>query len=503
MGTSAVRNLIGVIILIIFSFVIGINAADNIKSAAMIFAGIIGIIAIVAMGKNTWMCLFLLIPALRTITSFSLPVHLMMIVGILLYWFILVILGHARFTWHKLLGADLLVAIFICYMLTVMYRNPALGSIFSLKFGLESEISTTSYEYEICFISALCYIAYSCIPYDKRYIYKVIKWGVIIKMAVLVITACLNARNSNISLAESQRITMFTAFANCLFVFIYASQPIGKLIFSPKAIAGILLSIFLVLISGFRSRLIILAFPAFFIAIIKKERLFLVMSFCLVLVTLFMINDRNTLNSMPYTVQRALSVIPGMDVNPSIVENGKSSNEWRFQMWKWALDSRTRFIKNYWLGDGCTYNFKDYTRVERAHTRHKIDEQEYNYRTKGWHSGFISIIQELGIVGLILTFVCLVYAFITTMRIGIAFRGSPFLKYYIVSVHYFLSAMVIFYVLPGNTHSFLLYFSDFAILKIFHRIAVEDGYIVPGISRRKKYIPLLISENINEAATAE
>lgn len=507
MGSSVVGKFVGVIALIILSFIIGIVTADNTKSAAMVICIVAGLIGVVAMGKNVWMSLFILVPIGQAIPMFKVSLYFLLVVPILIYWCILVVLGHARFTWRKLPGADIIVLIFMCYMATVIYRHPALDYVTSGLLGIKTDTLSRHFEYVLCFFVFIYYITFSCIPFEHKKLIRVIKWGVLIKLALLFGMAIVNigvesADADILSTANSGmrvRFSSFHTFALNVFIFAYASTPFHKLLLSPIKLSCILSSLALTLVSGYRNSLAQLALLGFFITIIKKEYLTIAYAFIICMVTLFVINTRDTINQLPYTVQRTLTIFPWMDVNPSIRAETDGSSEHRTVMWKWALDARTGMVNDYIWGDGCTMKGGEKNRAARAKARNRLDiTQEYLARNDEWHSGFIAIMKQLGIAGLILVIIAHIYAFTTAIRIAMALHNTPLLKYFLI-YSYTLINSITFYFLPANTLSFLKHLAAFSFLKVFYWIAVEEGRLIPN-DKNKRYVPILIQQNVNESA---
>lgn len=506
MGNSVVRNLIGLLILIVLSFTVGIMAVDSAKYTAMFIVAIVGIIGMVAMGKKVWMLLFFLIPFGEVFPIFQVKAYFIYIIPIFAYWCILTILGRARLTWRKLPGADIIFFLFLAYMATIIYRFPAIDHVTSNFLGIKPAFYTTRFEYHLCVFVLIFYLAFSCIPFEKKHLFTVIKWGVITKLVFLFVASCMGFDSQMAeaketftnTLMNSSRLGMFSTFALNLFVFTYASAPFQKLLRSPKAIAAILISICLILISGFRNRIGRLGLTFFGIIIIKKEYIGFTAAFCLGVCALSLINSRDTLNQLPYSAQRVMSIVPWMDVNPTIRKSGTASSDWRFEMWRWALDPRTGYIKNYVWGDGCTTSAAQGARDSRALTRKKIarGDQKHVARWRAWHGGFIATLQELGIVGLIIVIIAHLYALITTIRIGSALRRSPYLKYFLVYTYSFLQTYITYYILPGSTYYFLIQLANFSYLKLFYWLAVEEGLL--STSRYNgKYTPILIQQGKN------
>lgn len=508
MGSSVVGKFIGVIALIVLSFIIGIMTADNTKSAALVICLVAGLIGVIAMGKNVWMSLFILVPIGQAIPMFKISLYFVLVVPVLIYWCILVVLGHARFTWRKLPGADIIVLIFMCYMATVIYRHPALDYVSSGLLGLKPDTLSRHFEYVLCFFVLIYYVTFSCIPFERKKLIRVIKWGVLIKLALLLCMTIvkMDTESAGADMLSSAnngmrvRFSSFYTFALNLFIFAYASTPFYKLLFSPIKLSCILSAVAMTLISGYRNHLAQLALLGFFITIIKKEYLMIACAFIMCMATLVAINTRDTINQLPYTVQRTLAVFPWMDVNPSIRAETDGSSEYRTVLWKWALDVRNGMVNDYIWGDGCTMKAGERKRDERAYARYNygILTHEYLARNDEWHSGFITIMKQLGIVGLVLVIIAHIYAFITAFRIAMALQGTSLLTYFLI-YSYPLINSITFYFLPTNTLSFLKHLAAFSFLKVFYWIAVEEGRLIPN-NKNKRYVPILIQQNVNESA---
>jgi hypothetical protein len=131
--------------------------------------------------------------------------------------------------------------------------------------------------------------------------------------------------------------------------------------------------------------------------------------------------------SVPLAAQRALSFIPiSWDSRASV--DAKGSVEWRVDMWRLALTS-DRYIKNKVLGDGFGFDPTE-LRAHTTLTAFRMDTsaglQDYYLVTGGYHSGPVSAIRFVGVVGLIL-FVTLLFANAKyAYSIILKSKGTPF-----------------------------------------------------------------------------
>lgn len=501
MGNSIVKTVLGLLALIIASFLIGIMAADSAKTAAMLVFGLGALFFIVAMGRKVWMCLFLLVPVCLALPPIAeIPVAYIALSGILFYWLILSLLGYAKLIWRKLFWADILVVLFILLMMISYFRNPvgimALTRVFNIKFDVVG-----GKEYVVLLFSVLSYVTYSCIPFEKERLLKVLKWFVIFRLSSAFILALISLRRSMAVMSTLEdggmsRPSMFVTFSFLLFTFIYASSSFKKLLTSPLRLFGVLFSCLLALVSGFRSLLASFALVAISCSFIRKEILSLLLAAFVGLFGVYVLGASNSLNMLPLSMQRALCVLPGLKVASAARVDANASVEWRVQMWKWALDSRTGYIKNYTWGDGFGLNVAEYQRQGMAQSRGLIRNGDQTvYAQRGmWHSGFITTISKLGICGLVFTFVVFLYGVYMMFRVNWALQGTKYANYCMFFTCTQLNSFLMFYISAGTILGFIEQFQYFAYIKVFYNIAVDEGAIVPGL-RRRKYTPMLIRED--------
>lgn len=108
-----------------------------------------------------------------------------------------------------------------------------------------------------------------------------------------------------------------------------------------------------ILLSGFRSTLGLLAIYAVVSSLIRRRTTDLLIGGFVAIPLLVLLIMTDSVQKLPYGVQRILSVLP-VTVEAHISEGAESSSEWRFEMWKLALSS-DRYIRDKWLGDGFGY----------------------------------------------------------------------------------------------------------------------------------------------------
>ena len=109
--------------------------------------------------------------------------------------------------------------------------------------------------------------------------------------------------------------------------------------------------------------------------------------------------------TLPNTFQRSLSFLPG-NWDPVVKAEAQDSSDWRFQMWEIALTS-DKYIHNKMLGDGFGFLRADFENgvammMGQASAKEGDLAQEQFLLDGDFHSGPVSAIRFVGVVGLIL-----------------------------------------------------------------------------------------------------
>ena len=140
---------------------------------------------------------------------------------------------------------------------------------------------------------------------------------------------------------------------------------------------------------------------------------------------IFLIASQGVLFELPMPAQRALSFLPG-NWNYNVVSDAKGSTEWRTQMWKIVLTT-DKYIENKWLGDGFGFTIEQFQAMEHA-TALKTGgaDQENQMIVGGVHSGPISAIRYVGVLGLVLYLILLVQMARYALRLIGRCRNTPF-----------------------------------------------------------------------------
>lgn len=472
-------------------------AADSAKEAALIIIAAAAIIGIIAMGKHVWITLFILPPFFSILPSIGgLHGSYILYPMVLCYWVLLRLLGYVKFTWRKLIGADLFVFTLTILMGIAFYRRPASVNFINNILNIETEFIAARVFPEFFFLLIL-YICYSCIPFQKKILLKLLKWHLIIILVISFISGVFSLFGTLSSDdAETSRYSMFRSFSEVLFIAVYCGAPFAKLMVSPKAIFAIFISLAAAVFSGFRSILAQFGLIFVIVSIIKKECYVVGISLAVGVITLGILNASDALKTLPFAAQRALCAIPGVSVDSNIKRGTSSSTDWRVIMWKWALDPRTGLIKDYVLGDGFgiekTYQERSQRAIMKGELRYG-DNRDFA-KTRLWHSLFIDTLQSVGYLGLFVVYGCTLYATFVMYRVNTALRDTSFFVYSMIFTCRIAIYTVYILLSTAQLSSFLvILLSHLAYLKVFHSIAVDEGKLVP-MGKKTKYVPLLIKQ---------
>src|SRR4051812_48345435 len=172
----------------------------------------------------------------------------------------------------------------------------------------------------------------------------------------------------------------------------------------------------LVLISGFRSQLIavvaIYVIASYFHkGIPEAVTVFGAMIFAAILLVLV----NTAIHPLPLAVQRTLSFLPG-HWDSRAVRDAQYSTEWRLDMWKDIAKSSV-YIRNRVMGDGFGFSRGELEAMQREQFRTGDLTQEDFMIIGSFHNGPLSAIRFVGVVGLVLYYLLLIYAAVYASRL--------------------------------------------------------------------------------------
>ncbi len=498
MVAQVIKTLAIIVILVIFGITIGAYASEGAATPVLILAAIIGLFVLNWLGKKSWILIIILPPIMHYLPLGALALlnpSYVVAGGVLVYWVVLYAMGQVKFEWKALFWMDFSIFLLSVYMLASYLRNPVGIALLSW----ETEF-VGGKEYALCVVALLFYIAMSVIPMERTRLKQALKWAMILTALSAIFSTATGVRNmgidSTIKAAETSRFSLFAGLGSTI-IYLLLSY------YSPVSIAlswwrslGIAMGIGMVLLSGFREDLGRLLMAFFVSTIVYKQLIIgiLIGGFCYG--GLLFLSNEKILMSLPHGIQRALYLLPGVDIEDSIKRGADHSTEWRYEMWEWAEDPRLGYIKDYTWGDGFGLSV-EYLRLQKVRQNRgdlAYGEQEFFAETGTWHSGRITTIHRLGYVGWYLiigvTIICLLYVLRTYF---IYRKTSLFPFFFFTTVTTFSHLFITFFSVGRPSNIFDAYYT-FALAKILYVHARRNGDIKPILSMRKSYVPKMIEE---------
>jgi len=183
-----------------------------------------------------------------------------------------------------------------------------------------------------------------------------------------------------------------------------------------------------IFLSGFRS-VLLFAMVAFVLSALLRGRLAdLWVSAGVGLLAILMLISLQSFMQLPPTMQRALSWLPG-DWNQEIVEEANWSSQWRFDMWAWAWNDE-RIIRDKIWGQGFGLSIDDMNIIAQSLQYQGApgfiggSDREGTMLVGSFHSGPLSTIKYIGIVGFALYYPLMCYMALVAWRLCKRARGT-------------------------------------------------------------------------------
>lgn len=185
-----------------------------------------------------------------------------------------------------------------------------------------------------------------------------------------------------------------------------------------------------IVLSGYRS-IVLFAMVAFLLSTVLRGNMkdLWIAGAAMVLGLMALIFVQGSLVQLPLTAQRALSWLPG-DWDQEAVADAEGSTQWRVEMWGWAWNDE-RIMRNKTWGTGFGLSLDDMSLIaaslmagEGGGTLLGGSDRE-NYMISGtFHSGPLSTIKYIGVVGLALYYPLMCYMAWLAWRLCKCARGT-------------------------------------------------------------------------------
>lgn len=182
-----------------------------------------------------------------------------------------------------------------------------------------------------------------------------------------------------------------------------------------------------VLLSGFRS-IVVGIFAAIIIGSYMRQGLSEVLRLAAIggPALALLLAMQGVLFELPLSAQRALSFLPGR-WDPLAVQEAKASTQWRVEMWTTVLLT-DKYIENKLLGDGFGFTRRALQTMNALREQDFSTEgaQENAMLTGGFHSGPLSAIRYVGVVGLVMFVILLLMMAREALRLAGRAKGTAF-----------------------------------------------------------------------------
>jgi len=228
------------------------------------------------------------------------------------------------------------------------------------------------------------------------------------------------------------RLEMFQNIGQTLILYIICSiNPTNIIqIKNIKKLLGYFLGLVFIMLSGFRNALVNVFMMTTLAAVLREKFLGgIKIFFTVVIIALSCVLLSFASINLPWTFQRTLSFLPG-NWDSTAVEAAKSSSEWRYEMWKVVLTT-DKYIHDKIFGDGFGILRADYDKMLNSMMGGvgfigESATQESFMVSGQFHSGPVSSIRFVGLLGLVLFLILLFVMAKNSFRIVQLSQNTPY-----------------------------------------------------------------------------
>jgi hypothetical protein len=198
----------------------------------------------------------------------------------------------------------------------------------------------------------------------------------------------------------------------------------------PLRVLFFVLALGAIFLSGYRS-MILFAIVAYLLSSLLRGNLkdLWIAGAAMMIVLLLLISVQGSMIQLPKTAQRALSWLPG-DWDQDAVADAEGSTQWRVEMWEWAWND-DRIIRDRTWGTGFGLSLDDMNLIAasllagQGGGTHLGGSDRENFMITGtFHSGPLSTIKYIGVVGLVLYYPLLCYMAVLAWRLCRRAQGT-------------------------------------------------------------------------------
>lgn len=510
MGNNAIKSIIILSLLSALAFIAGSMASEGIQQAVVPIVLVVGTVVLLGLGRHSWALVYVIPPLLLILNlplAQKLPLIYVVSVPLFLYWFLLYTLGYVKFTWHSVPSMDVSVLLLCGYFMLTWCWNPVTLNVFVDRITDTGDQIVGGNDYVWCLFAVIFYIFISVVPQKLETLGKLLKvvfWGaLVLQVGVTMHNLVFGGAEARVASEEmtstsesisSSRFGGFVVLGIIVANFIACKYSVVALISSPLRLGTYLLALLGIALSGFRNFLLSVALTMMFAQYYHRRLVLLILMGGVAYGGVLLISSTGVIKDLPYGVKRVLSSVPGVELKERVAIEAEESLTWRYEMWGWALDPKTGYIKDYVWGDGYGMSLRRDAQKKRAVLRGTHKETNRDFAEAGlWHSGWITAIHRTGIVGLALVILLQVVTLVHGLRVCaylVNVKNSAYIFYYVVPT---FSSFIIFHVSAGIYKDVFQAFTGIAFVKVLTSVAIREGLMEP-LFARKVYVPLMQRE---------
>lgn len=507
MGTGSIKTIVLLILLSALAFVAGSLASEGAKQALLPTGIVLGVLLLLCLGKHCWVCAFVAPPLISALDiSTKLPIMYVTAAALLVFWLIMYSLGHVKITWHKLPILDVVVFVFTCYFMLTWVRHPVSLEVLRNPITDSDKVMLGGAEYVWAVMALLFYIFVSIVPMNLRSIGRLFKILFYVSLILVVIKTGIGLARGGGTAVEAEiepdlgermtntRFGSFLGLGMMLCNYMACLYSVFAIVCSPWKLCVYVIGVVGIMLSGFRSRLLEVGLVMIFMQIVRRRVLSLFVLGGVAYGGVCLMSSVGVVNELPSGIKRVLSSVPGVEVQGREVFDAKGSLDWRYEMWDWALDPSTGYIKDYVWGDGYGWDLYRYKLRMVAQSRGTYVSSNRDFAAEGqWHSGWITAIHRTGIVGLVMLIILHAVFIVCSMRLGfylMRVRDCAYMYYFFVPA---VASSIMFYISAGVFVWVFQTYSSIAMVKVLSSMAIKEG-LMPPMFQRKVYVPMMQRE---------
>lgn len=503
MDSSKLKVIAIVVLAAMFAVYLGIAAATAQVEAVAWMVGVIGFVAVFALGKNVWM----LIPI-----SLVLEGGINALPGSPPPWWIATFVACLMLTLRFVMRSKDFIYRFTWMDMAILLQVLAVGQAWIFHPAGFSVFGGASVGGKQNVIFLLAFVAYAVLSTIKTDLVMVKR--VTILMIVLSVLAGFLFALTEYSPSVAMRVLPIwsgAAFTSGTTETGAAAEGIATSRFAGGAMFGkalgvalltmcvpmsllnplrfwrfslFMLALAFILLSGFRSEMGNFAFLAVASTLVRRRPLDLVLGSAAGVLLLCFLVLTGSMQKLPFGAQRILAALP-IDVSSEAKSSGDETSEWRFEMWREALSS-DRYIHDKILGDGFSYSAAEQRAADDSTAGDSrrsagMTMQEVMLVRGAFHGFHVETIRCTGAVGLLFALIGMGIFFRTAWQMIQYYRYRPEWMYVLyICIPFLIHPFYKMLVFGAYRGDFPMVLAGAGLLKVLDNIRFMETAAVPA-----------------------